>query len=110
METQYRGVVDRYFEAKNAHNTDKVVECFADDAVVHDEGKEHRGKAAIRSWSDSVIARYNLSLKVLDVSEEDAHTMHATAEVSGTFDGSPATLGYRFRFASNGLISSLEAS
>jgi hypothetical protein len=42
-----------YFQAANAHKTDAVVAAFAEDALVTDENREHRG-AAIKEWSDEV--------------------------------------------------------
>ena len=48
-------------KAKNDRDTNAVVACFADDAVVHDEGQEMRGLAAIKEWSDKGFQRYRYS-------------------------------------------------
>jgi len=87
--------IDAFVKAQNAHDTAAVLECFTEDAVVHDEGRDHRGTAAIRAWSDDVIERYNLSSEVLDVGERGKGAV-VTALVSGTFDGSPARLTWVF--------------
>jgi len=40
-------VIKKYVDASNAHDVKSILFCFSDDAVVHDEGKELRGKKAI---------------------------------------------------------------
>jgi SnoaL-like protein len=83
-----------YFQAANAHNTDGVVAAFAEDALVTDENREHRG-AAIREWSDEVNKKYKPHAEVTDVAEVDDKT-GVTADVSGSFPGSPVQLRYKF--------------
>src|ERR1043166_8370488 len=100
-------VLERYFAAQNAHDTMALLDCFTADALVHDEGRNHQGLDAIRAWSDDVISRYNLSLKVLEAAA-NADEALVKAEVSGSFDGSPAEITYLFRFSDAGLIRSLE--
>jgi ketosteroid isomerase-like protein len=82
-----------YFQAANAHNTDAVVAAFAEDALVTDENREHRG-AAIREWSDQVNEKYKPHAEVTDVAEADDKTV-VTADVSGSFPGSPVQLRYK---------------
>jgi ketosteroid isomerase-like protein len=83
-----------YFQAANAHKTDAVIAAFAEDALVTDENREHRG-AAIREWSDEVNEKYKPHAKVTNVAEVGAKTV-VTAEVSGSFSGSPVQLRYNF--------------
>jgi|SRR5438477_6204921 len=87
-----------FFEAKNAHDVDAMLECFADDAVVLDEGEnmEMRGADAIRRWLEGTIAAYKLAVEVTDVAERDGETV-ATALVSGDFPGSPIEFYYHLR-------------
>lgn len=63
--------------------------------MVHDEGQDYRGIAAIRRWSDGVIEKYHLRSEVLDAVEEEDETI-VTALVFGSFDGSPAWIGWVF--------------
>jgi ketosteroid isomerase-like protein len=108
MKPDIPSVLNRYVEAQNAHDTEALLKCFTDGAVVHDEGRSYRGTAAIRSWSDAVIEKYNLSVEILNAVEHGNETV-LEAMVSGTFDGSPAKLTYRFRLSDDGRISALEA-
>ena len=40
-------ILEAYFRAKNTHDVSTMASCFAEDAVVFDEGEERRGSAAI---------------------------------------------------------------
>ena len=42
-----------YIAGSNAHDADACAACFADDAIVRDEGREMRGVAAVREWMDA---------------------------------------------------------
>ena len=83
-----------------------LARCFTEDALVVDERKEHRGRAAIGAWNASVTAKVALTTQVLAVETATGDTV-VRANVSGTFPGSPVEL--RFRFTLKGdLIARLE--
>src|SRR4051794_4264474 len=100
-------VLNRYFAAQNAHDVDAMVACFAPDAAVHDEGHDIVGTDAIRAWKQATSAKYRITAEPLESQVEGDQTV-VFVKVSGTFDGSPANLTYRFRFADDGLIGALE--
>ncbi|MDQ2588816.1 nuclear transport factor 2 family protein [Saccharothrix yanglingensis] len=86
-------IVRRYFEPAARPDPDGHSALFAPDAEVHDEGRVHRGPAAIRAWRDEVpLVRY----EVTGV-ERTAEGLVVTATISGDFPGSPVA-GLRFRF------------
>ena len=95
MNTKLPQPIANYFQAANAHNTDAVVAAFADDAVVVDESRERRGSTAIKEWSEEVNEKYKPHAEVTDVAEVGDKTV-VTANVSGTFPGSPVQLRYSF--------------
>lgn len=99
-------VVIRLIEAQNHHNSLAYAECFTETAIVHDEGKTHKGKAEIRQWIENSNRQYNTVLKPLDYQESEAKSL-LTAEVSGNFPGSPAILSFHIEL-NNELINSLE--
>ncbi|MBB4635395.1 nuclear transport factor 2 family protein [Longimicrobium terrae] len=84
-----------YFAASNAGDADAVAACFADDALVHDEGRDMRGPGAIRDWTAAAVSRYQPVAEPLQSEDRDGATV-VTARVSGTFPGSPADLRYAF--------------
>lgn len=87
-----------YFAAKNAHDIDAMLACFAEDAAVRDEGKDYRGHPAIRGWIEETTRKYKVTVEPNAVEHVDG-TIAVKALVSGNFPGSPATLGYRFTVA-----------
>jgi uncharacterized protein (TIGR02246 family) len=79
--------------AHNAHDADAFLDCFADDAIVRDEGKMHVGRPAIRAWFEEVCRKYRPRFEVTDLSFVDGEPV-LTGSVSGEFDGSPIQLRY----------------
>jgi ketosteroid isomerase-like protein len=87
-----------YFAATNTHDIDAMLEPFADDAIVRDEGRERRGLAAIREWIEETIGKYNYQVAVTDLTEANDQPV-VTGRVSGTFPGSPLDLRHFFTLA-----------
>lgn len=98
-------VIKKYVAASNKHDIKSILRCFADDAVVHDEGEKLRGTEAVEGWLVKTIEKYKFRFKLLGVKESRAKTV-AAMEVSGTFDGSPVRLDFDFGIKA-GKISSL---
>ena len=87
--------VQNYFNANAKLDLDAMVAPFARDAIAHDEGRRHEGRDAIRAWiRQSTIAVSAVAVPQAIVSHGATHEV--TAEVSGSFPGSPVTLGFRF--------------
>jgi NAD(P)-dependent dehydrogenase (short-subunit alcohol dehydrogenase family) len=87
--------VERYFHAANGCEPDAVAACFAPDAQVRDEGREHLGREAIRAWAEDVRRRYIFHAEPRSLEARDgAHTV--SAHLTGDFPGAPADLRYRF--------------
>lgn len=95
-----------YFAASNAHDSDALARCFAAHATVHDEGKDMHGLAAIRAWNEGNIQKYQVTTEPTDVKIAGDTTV-VTVQVSGTFDGSPIELRFRFKLA-NAKIEALD--
>lgn len=92
-----------YFQAKNAHDTTAMAACFTDDAVVHDEGEELRGREAITKWIEETTAKYKVAVEVLKVEEQGGEVV-VTALISGTFDGSPVELQFCFTMGAGKIV------
>jgi ketosteroid isomerase-like protein len=54
-------IINDYVDASNAHDVKSVVACFADNALVHDEGKDFRRKKMIEDWITKTIDKYKSS-------------------------------------------------
>ena len=100
-------VVARYYAAAESGDLDAVLECFATDAHVHDEDRDYRGRAEIRSWREGVANRFSYTTEITDVEEvgESVHLVHTHLE--GDFPGGVVDLKQRFT-VHGGLISDLE--
>src|ERR1700730_1352541 len=98
------GIVQEYVDASNEHDVNSILYCFLDDAVVHDEGETLHGKKAIAGWIAKTIERYKFQFKPLSIKDRDPEVVVAV-EVSGTFDGSPVSLDYRFAIKNDKILS-----
>ena len=92
-----------FFQAFNAHDVDALVALFAGDALVADEGQEHRGTAAIKGWIQKVYAEYVPHAEVTDRANADNEIV-VSAQVSGTFPGSPIQIRYHFKLKDDKII------
>jgi ketosteroid isomerase-like protein len=88
-------LIDRFIQAKNAYDSKAFVACFAEQAVVLDEGKEIRGLSAIQNWIEASTAKYQDTLTVTKLVEHNHETV-LTALVAGNFEGSPVLLDFHF--------------
>jgi len=79
------------------------IDCFAEDAVVHDEGGTHRGRAAIRQWREETAGKYNFTSEPLAL-ERAGEKWVVRSRVTGNFPGSPVELDYAFRLADDQIV------
>jgi ketosteroid isomerase-like protein len=92
-----------YFAAANGDDADRVAACFAEDAVVRDEGHDIHGREAVRAWAEEVRRTYHFHAEVTAV-EEAADRTVVIAHLTGDFPGNPVDLHYRFRLAGPEII------
>ena len=104
-------VISGYLAASDRGDAEAVVRCFAEDAVVVDEGQEWRGTAAIRRWRDTVATAYDYTVQVTGanaVGEVDGVERHDVyLHLEGNFPGSEVDLTDRFALR-DGRIARLE--
>jgi hypothetical protein len=101
-------VISTYLAAKLGSEVDTILDCFTDDALVHDEGKDHLGRVAIRAWLGELASKYTLTYRVLGAHRWPTTAPPTTApttaaalrvEVAGNFPGSPVVLHQHFSLA-----------
>jgi NAD(P)-dependent dehydrogenase (short-subunit alcohol dehydrogenase family) len=90
--------VRSYLQVSTSAAAAGVAECFAADATLHDESRSHVGPEAIGRWAEDAYARYRFAVDIRNV-ETEGETVAVTAQVSGTFPGSPILLRYAFQLA-----------
>ena len=101
-------LVERFIETQNNFDSKSFVECFTDSAIVHDEGKTYQGKKEIQQWIEHSNETYKPFTKLLKYEESGSNGV-LTAEVSGTFPGSPGVLQFHMGLK-NDLIDSLKTT
>jgi len=97
-------IITTLVNAQNQYNSHSYADCFTDNAVVFDEGKTYNGKTEIENWISEANNEYKTIMKPLNYNEKENIL---SAEISGTFPGSPAILKYHFEL-NNELIQSLK--
>jgi hypothetical protein len=101
-------LIARYVATQNNYDSEGYTECFTDQAIVNDEGKTHTGKAEIRQWIEESNKKYRSKMKPLNYAESGPNGT-LTAEVSGTFPGSPIVLQFHLGLKDD-LIDSLKVT
>ncbi|MET8767419.1 nuclear transport factor 2 family protein [Streptomyces sp. NPDC004658] len=95
---------EEYFAAAADADRERYFALFGDDVVVHDDGRTHRGLAAVRQWRNEVPpVRYDLRKVAGTVT-----ACQAVTEISGHFPGSPVTLRFTFTRDAQGKITLLD--
>lgn len=101
-------VIADLVKAQDNHDSVAYANCFYETAVVFDEGKTYNGRTEIERWISNSNEKYKTVKKPLEYNVFDTESV-LTAEVSGTFDGSPVVLQYHFEII-NGQIQSLKVT
>ena len=104
MSIQVPRPVADYLAAEKAKDADALARCFANEAVVHDEGRTHRGPDAIRAWKREADAKYRYVMEPLDASA-DEDGVRLRARLTGNFPGSPVELQFVFQVADDKITS-----
>ena len=105
MTLELPGPIAAYFAA-DREDGEAVARCFTEAAVVKDEGRTYRGRAAIRQWKEDAATRYQYTSEPFACEQRDGAVV-VTSRLTGSFPGSPVNL--RFFFVLDGdKIASLE--
>lgn len=95
MSTDLPDVIARYFASDESSSPAAVSSLFTSDAIVIDEGKSYRGRAAIGGWKADSSTRYTYTSTPFAFDEIDGRSV-VTSRLVGTFPGSPINLRYIF--------------
>lgn len=88
-------VILNYIAAANDGRIDDAAACFAQDALVHDENRDHQGFDAIHEWIAETTQEYLPKNEVLSATA-DGETHAVISKISGNFPGSPVELEFHF--------------
>jgi hypothetical protein len=95
--------VAAYVEATNNFDLERLLDTFAEDALVNDQLRDYWGKSAIREWAKRDIMDERLTMNVTKVINHYGNSI-VTANVDGNFDkrGLPEPLVLAFYFSMQG--------
>jgi ketosteroid isomerase-like protein len=89
-----------YIAAENRGDTEALAQCFAEDAVVRDEGQTIEGLVAIKKWKAETRKKYQHTIEPLACTQKDGKTV-VTNRLTGNFPGSPIELEFVFTLHRN---------
>jgi SnoaL-like domain len=98
--------VAAYLAAEEAKDVHALSLCFLEDGTVHDEGRDYRGRNAIRQWKQEADTKYRYVLQAVKAQTRGDQVI-VRARISGAFAGSPVELDHIFNLC-GGKIASLE--
>ena len=84
-----------YIGAANRGETEVLAQCFAEIALVRDEGKTIEGLAAIKKWMVETKQEYQHTIEPLASTQKDGKTI-VINRLTGNFPGSPIELEFVF--------------
>jgi len=93
-----------YVDAENRGDADAMAKCFAEDAVVRDEGRTIKGVAAIKRWKAETKKKYQHTVEPLALTRKGGKTI-VTNRLTGKFPGSPIEVRFVFRLDGDKIVS-----
>ncbi len=99
MPTNLPDVISRYFERDTDRDIDSIVNLFADDATVIDEGEERHGTAEIRAWQTGAASKYTYTTEITGTKALGPDRYLVTGRLTGNFPGGTADLSWDFTIA-----------
>jgi len=95
--------VAAYFAADRT-SSEAVSRCFAENAVVKDEGHTYNGRDAIRKWKEDASSKYRYTSEPLACEQKEGKVV-VTCRLTGNFPGSPVDLRFIFQLAGDEIAS-----
>jgi hypothetical protein len=94
-ETQLPRVIHEFLVASNAHDTKAMLACIADDAILVDHGREFKGIAAIKKWSNDEYIGSQVNVQVTGVNPRGNQYVVST-EINGNYPECPYFFDFSF--------------
>ena len=101
-------VILSYQDAHDRRDTHVALASFTADAIVRDDGHEHRGAVEIRDWLSRTSVAFTYTRTMITASAVDDSTWLVTNRLEGNFPGGVVDLQYRYRLEHGLLIRELE--
>jgi len=99
MSTDVPDVISRYFELDADRDIESIVDLFAEDATVVDEGEARHGRAEIHAWQVGPASKYTYTTEILDTEVFGPERYRVSGRLTGNFPGGTADLKWDFTIA-----------
>ena len=99
MRTNLPDVISRYFERDTDRDIDSIVDLFADNASVIDEGEERHGTAEIRAWQNGAASKYTYTTEITSAEALGPDRYLIRGRLPGNFPGGTVDLKWDFTIA-----------
>ena len=90
--------------AADGGDSEALFQCFAEHAIVRDEGQTYRGLAAIKQWKAEATKKYQYTIVPLASARKGDKTI-VTSRLTGNFPGSPVDLQFVFGLDGSKIVS-----
>jgi hypothetical protein len=87
--------VAAYIAVENGDNAAALAQCFADNAIVQDQGRTMKGLAAIQRWKTETKRKYHHTVEPLASVQKNGETI-VTTHLTGEFPDSPVEFQFVF--------------
>ena len=101
-------VIQELIKAQNTFDSAAYANLFSETSIVHDEGKTHNGRKEVERWIAEANEKYKSIMEPIEYAQKGNKGV-LTANVSGTFPGSPIVLKFNFEI-NDGIIQSLNVT
>ncbi|MFR9726260.1 nuclear transport factor 2 family protein [Streptomyces sp. MS19] len=93
--------------AHDARDAAAALAAFAPEAAVTDDGRTHRGHAAIGEWFEEATSRFTYTATPVGATHDGPGAYTVVQHLEGDFPGGTVDLRHRFTLDGDGLISAL---
>ncbi len=95
MNLQLPKAIEDYFQSSNSYDSDLLIKCFTEEAILYDEGMAYYGPTAIKEHLVEANNDLLVKTQVTNAIEKNEEIV-VTATISGNFEQSPIALDYYF--------------
>ena len=92
-------IISRYFELDADRNIGSILDLFAHDATVVDEGETRHGTAEIHAWQIGAASKYTYTTEITGTQQLGANRYRVSGRLTGNFPGGTADLNWDFTIA-----------
>ena len=96
--------VAAYLAAEEAKDAERLSRCFAENGLVHDEGRDYRGREAIVHWKRAADAKYRYTTLPLSAYTH-GNAVTVQVRLTGDFPGSPVEVNQIFTLSNSKIVS-----